>query len=253
MRRPTFAIFAFVIATYVPSARSGIIESHTLWPASEVRICWAKIKNHNEAFLPRFQKEIFSDSVLQTVRSDFTDEERKLVQNAVQREYTSDRTGIHFEGWNEWSPVNRCDALVFGVFTEGSVTGGDATIGYRGDRNAEGFYATTLLGSGLPFVFLRLNHQDETAQLTTLALHEFGHLSGLRHEIRPMVHGPEQRVVLPPLPACATEALGSSATRVTEFDNESIMNRCGAFKNQFQEGRDRLSELDVRTLRGFYP
>ncbi|NDG84282.1 MAG: hypothetical protein EBX52_04495 [Proteobacteria bacterium] len=172
-------------------------EPDVRWDHRKVRVCWA------EADAPYH----------------FTEELRTGVQEIISREYRLERTGIEFTGWRSCSLLspNQYDAVLiqstkshsrfFKVFGHASI--GQSTEErphvylYYENQSANGFKLTGI----------------ENLQLT--ALHEFGHLAGLRHE-----HAREEAKSLE-VPSCAgDETVPGSAHEYGPYDRTSVMNDC---------------------------
>jgi hypothetical protein len=186
------------------TARAGelsLAEPEARWDKRSIRVCWQESEDPN---------------------SRFSEAERKAVEESVTSEFTPDRTGIEFISWQscEESGAKRPDVVLIqsrvnrgGFFR----IWGMATIGCKlGPKDKS------------PFVYLFYDEalaprykMEPLQHLKMTALHEFGHLAGLRHEhIREEAKAAEDA-------SCLTgESPGPEVKSFGSYDPNSIMNYC---------------------------
>lgn len=173
-------------------------EPGSIWPKRSIRVCWS------EESEPRH----------------FGETPRRAVQSIVQQEYTLARTGIEFVGWESCSTLSQGTADVQIRQSTKNLGGffrvwGLASIGVPQDGNAPHLYL--FFDQGLQPNF----QMDPIEHLQMIALHEFGHLAGLRHEhARPDAKQWEEA-------RCLTgETLDEKVESFGNYDRNSIMNYC---------------------------
>jgi hypothetical protein len=176
----------------------SVAEPASIWNRRTIRVCWS------EAASPQH----------------FGQAPRKAVQETIQEEFTRERTGIEFTGWQSCQNLTRNEYDV--VIHQSTVNRGgffriwgQASIG-PGD------------GKLPPHVYLFFDEHlaprfrmDPLEHLRMIALHEFGHLAGLRHEhLRAEARALED-------PSCLTGEVEDEEVRYFgEYDRNSIMNYC---------------------------
>jgi hypothetical protein len=170
----------------------------SIWPKRSIRVCWS------EESEPRHFGEI----------------PRRAVQSIVQQEYTLARTGIEFVGWESCSTLSQGTADVQIRQSTKNLGGffrvwGMASIGVPPDGSVPHLYLFYDQGLQPNFEMHPMEH------LQMIALHEFGHLAGLRHEhARPEAKEWEEA-------RCLTgETLDEKAESFGIYDRNSIMNYC---------------------------
>lgn len=174
----------------------GIYEPEVKWQKSDIQVCWERPEQEAAAF---------------------TDVEKQEIRDLIQREFTRDRTGIQFVGWGACDPKSKPDVVIttqthltVGLTTrwgyiepsvQGSASMGQGgKLGWRpgmpsranqsvwGLQSILGVNGFTHREPGPHQVFLYQNRNRETPhapvnfRLWMTALHEFGHVAGLRHE-----------------------------------------------------------------------
>jgi hypothetical protein len=164
---------------------------------------------------------------------DFSQEEKLKIKEIVNLNFTVDRTGIHFIGWEDCDSLVSADIMIFKAddksrkvwFKKKVPFKGISTIGQHKESK---FKAST--------VFSKVTPQT--------VVHEFGHASSLRHE---HVH-PNYRGWLSEL------ELKGSAIPLTDYDYDSVMNtyvrRHDGDKKKCSDYC--LSEKDLITLKTLY-
>lgn len=142
------------------------------WKKTTITVCWAKKSDEDKicrtkGHLPKIEVE--------------SDEFKKEIQDIITKEYTKEKTGIYFTGWNNCSDGGAYDVMLFATSFSNSIiqgAAGEASIGpctQFSDNPA-----------GRPYVILGARASnlklDVIDDLRMTALHEFGHLAGLYHE-----------------------------------------------------------------------
>ena len=121
-----------------------------------------------------------------------TVELRTLIENAVRREFTIERVGIEFVGFENCLPNNAVDAQIITITDLPSrSTTGSACLARNCDAGLIS-YPKNPSGSQQAFVVISSNppemepgSQEEKifwADAAWTAVHEFGHLAGIHHE-----------------------------------------------------------------------
>jgi hypothetical protein len=179
----------------------GVGEPLVTWTKRSVRVCWLSGAVFDAAF----------------AKNDFSPKLKKAVQDIVQKEYTLDRTGIEFTGWQECTDLKEGE-FDLAIFQDDYAAPTNKIVeGFR-KSNTEGY---AVLGEGskletitktkigknlkkykitkkgffkrkqeLPMMYLSYNKAFDKIngnflsvdELQFTALHELGHVAGLRHE-----------------------------------------------------------------------
>ena len=219
----------------------SVAEPLVTWTKKSVHVCWLP----GSAINPKYSKNDFSKNL------------KTAVQKIVQQEYTLDRVGIEFTGWESCDtlPENGFDLAILqddraaptNKIVEGfrkSQIEGYAILGEGSDfqtvskfdkkKNKKvtksGFFKRHLQQ---PVMYLSYNKKYDNIngtfksidELQFTALHELGHVAGLRHE--------HARKEAKKDPNCSilgefknTETYGDTAKFYGEYDANSIMNYC---------------------------
>jgi len=228
----------------------SIAEPLVKWSKPEVRVCWYAGDRG------------------------FTEEEKQAVQKIVQQEYTPKKTGIYFTGWKNcadimWdnydvSLLEDTDDKPYKIAFDGQ----SSAIGENGILEKETrwssrqskmvdheFYRTKDT-SKLPNVYLVAQRKAQfkisyLVDLERTALHELGHIAGLRHE-----HARPEAQLDPHCKGVSlTEKEIDTTDRYGEYDNHSIMNYCWKYyleDNGGPEAEIGLSDGDRHTLQCLY-
>jgi hypothetical protein len=221
----------------------GAIEPLVSWTKKSIRVCW-----RNSAELdPIYEK------------NDFNSVKKQAVQDIVQQEYTIDRVGIEFVGWqncNELKPGSYDFEIIQDNFSakpnpwvqyyRDQVVEGMAFIGEGGgcyritendpfsgktDVKVGYFYRNSKPEKKLYLMYVDLNDIFENSftslkRLQSTALHEFGHVAGMRHEhIRPeAMEDPNCKHMGSNF--TVSEKAYDTTRFVGDYDPNSIMNYC---------------------------
>ncbi len=219
----------------------GIGEPRVTWTKRKVHVCWRDGVKVDPTY-------IFND---------FTVDQKEVVRKVVEREFTEAKTGISFFGWESCSDIAD-QKYDLEIFQDSEIAATNPMVEERRKVNAEGW---AILGEGSAgqsytvsdhtgavisqttgylnrnvvkssmylmvrtplFRFGKDSHQ-QLDQLEFTALHEFGHVAGLRHE-----HIREESKNDPNCnyrQDTASEELMQTAAMNGEYDPNSVMNYC---------------------------
>lgn len=240
----TTPILAALLAFVASSAHAGqeaIGEPNVTWTKRKIHVCWKNGVYQQYDYL----------------KNDLKEEYKKAVQQIVEQEYSIEKVGITFYGWEDCSCLNPSDYDIEIIQDNEKALSNPMVEEFR-KLNAEGY---STLGQGsleqistvsdkltkkvisqkrgylnrnitMPRMYLMARpdfrayfdsfHAIEELQLT--ALHEFGHAAGLRHE-----HIREEAKTDP---NCLNrqdknvEILADTAVILESYDPNSIMNYC---------------------------
>lgn len=162
---------------------------------------------------------------------------KQKTQKLIESEFSTVRTGIEFYGFNDCIKNDDSDAILF-LILNSSITKheGKASIGNSGEvlSSANGkFLGFKYSGASEKKSFVLIRYYNQISLLTNeetfliTALHEFGHLAGLRHtdaQLQDNKHAYcsalQETGIIP------VEELGFTASTNTGFDPQSIMSYC---------------------------
>lgn len=249
----------FITLLFSMSSKAGIVEPNTLWDKTAVVTCW--YDQEAQLGLTIINSVKMAKQKYDFVPKELSKKEKEKVQQAVERNFSPTRTGIHFIGWKDCSQTENPDLIVMEAKSRIPILNrpgfnGRAVIGEEGLFSAdEQTGATGYFGkSGLVSNVALYTQQSGTV------VHEFGHVAGLRHE-----HIQEEakdddlcHKTQVPLNFKKPEGLEkphSTTLIFTEYDQKSIMNYCWLITQR--KSLDKadgviLSEKDQETLRHFY-
>ncbi len=220
------------------AAFAGNYSPEGVWPANQVSVCFA-----SAGVYPVELRPLEGQSTHLTVRA-FTwrPEQSQLARDAVERQYSAERTGIHFSGWLPCSEGPADVVLFVGLLNQ-------RDGGPEGRASLGSTARLAAFPAARGFVFFR-NFLDTEKS----AVHEFGHLAGLMHE--------HQRLGITEDALCTTmyhagfsravEQAGPVGTPHGPYDPHSVMNYCEMFRDHAQTRLD-LSPGDLALLRFLYP
>lgn len=199
------------------------VHVRNLWQHNEVSVCFAKGEEGSRTDKYGSKLKI----------RDWKEKHKANVQVWVNEEFTPERTGIHFVGWESCERSPNADIVVFHNknskfknFLFGGVSGFALMGPYY--NAVEGYPAA--LGS----VFI-----NSSGMKKSVVIHEFGHAAGLAHE-----HEHKDAVK-----GCSSIApLFNPMYEYVPFDAESIMSYCITDKKN--RG---LSPSDAALLKRLYP
>lgn len=151
-------------------------------------------------------------------------QQKQLIQKVVQAEFNKTRTGIYFTGWKSCELDPSADTVLITINST-KLPLGRSSVGrsevYQYETQAlPQDKKTFVLLNMSPAVGSVLSYESE---LTFTAVHEFGHLAGLRHEnINPEANSDSN---------CTESEIGpevsqDSAVYLSPYDPSSVMNYC---------------------------
>jgi hypothetical protein len=157
-------------------------------------------------------------------------EQKQLIKDSIQNEYNLLQTGISFTGWHSCKEDPNAEAILIVVNSDEQPLG-RASVGrsevYRNEVSYD-LETFPLPHDAKTFVLLNLRKAYDSVvsdeeELKYSAIHEFGHLAGLRHEnISPDAEKD---------PNCTEDDIGPESAMdnikpLTPYDPSSIMNYC---------------------------
>lgn len=238
-----------ILITLSATAHAGVATIEK-WERNVLSVCWY---TGQTTLTPEFQLE-FGEAPLQYLQPT-PERYRQVIQHIVTTEYTLEKVGIEFDGWHECNAVQSADIqLTYASSADvdmPSLTGlkrGDAmdeggVVSHIGREHVRTGDLSVLDRKQRMFIHFSFVDYAEFAtaypsrrdysirSLSNIALHEFGHMAGLMHEL--------ERREDPRLKS------GSMPRRYTSFDPHSVMQPISAPKTTLSPG-------DVHTLRCLY-
>jgi hypothetical protein len=205
--------------------------------------------------------------------SPLPDSVRSLIATTVSKEFSPLATGISFSGWLSCSKTRHPDLKV-GKATLSN--GSEPFAGITVNTDRRGDYAYTYVFINLDSFSEKSNEDtgyilNQTDSLRLTIAHEFGHVSGLLHEIdfyEKSIDDPKCQSVWPSKEKDRTSfkdrtremlsIMSTSIGRSKEYDGDSIMSYCqlNFLRRNFQKlpmGVPLLSETDRKVLKKLYP
>lgn len=228
-------LFTLLILVSFTQSQAAIYEPNVLWNKSDIKVCFYDQVEQIDLTPFRLDKESLKK---QNFKPDFLSKSQKnKIRKIIQNNYSKEKTGIEFSGWEDCSDSNEFDVIVLKaskikLFNRIPFVG-NASIGEQGvwSESPEGFFEKDLsIKSTVIF-------QDTTPFVIT---HEFGHVAGLRHEQK----HPKSHICF-----TSNESLGKTAVILKKYDIDSIMSHC---RGRDDEGDPKLSDLDKSTLKEIY-
>jgi len=248
------------------SALAGIFEPLTKWNKKEIQVCF--VDKIEQIILTEYSNNP-DDFSKQGFSIGFLDRNEKLlVEQIITSEYQEALTGIYFSGWRNCSEIESADTYLFKAnplkrtlwFDKAPYFKGRSSIGNAGVLSGRGYESGSKRAS---IVFSKI--------VPATIVHEFGHLSGLRHEhINPKAdsdpacwkyafirsgaymnhHEPEIKDWISLKDK--SDVIVNTTVIYTDYDKNSAMNYC-FFKQKAEEGSEaHLSSLDQQTLKYLY-
>lgn len=235
-------------------AHASLVEKSQIWNTPDITVCFARPDQAALTFAGKGTQEYMSKGAA------FTNEEKNGIRTIVEAQYSSLITGIafHFVGDCEDRAV-RADLMFFKTFFDSTGLGGQTAVRTE-DKSKK----------GLPFILMEIGKNGMGAEaklsyldyLELIALHEFGHSSGLGHEhALAGALADEHCRALPEGRNTPGRDYGNWTTipdgyeQRGPYDARSIMNGCWneAVKILGDATDVSLSEQDRSTLKSLYP
>jgi hypothetical protein len=200
----------------------ALFEPQVKWDKSRVTVCWMDSDQQDR----------------------FTRAEKLAVQTIVQREFTSARTGIEFVGFKGCSDSEKYDIYIDGkskrekvmsyFFFVDSPVIGSAEIGQGGipAEPDDGYLGQRKSGPYRLYLYVdraaTIPGESYLFGLQFNALHEFGHMAGLRHEHiqREALADPNCSKRVQNDQFVEGEPIYTSTWKSSHYDPNSIMNYC---------------------------
>lgn len=176
----SICLLGFLCTLSALAGSLSIGELTAKWNKKDITVCWLDDESLNRAeYADATLKRIGEGSAFVKASDDL----KTKIKGIIQSEYTLERTGIYFVGWESCKETPAYDIQILFI-NDKTVSGGKASVGRLTDLNID----YTLVNEHQKG-FVQLNLYDsphlkitgEESILST-ALHEFGHLAGLRHE-----------------------------------------------------------------------
>ncbi|MGE3974594.1 MAG: hypothetical protein AB7F59_08725 [Bdellovibrionales bacterium] len=211
------SLFSIWIAFSISEA--GTIYTKTKWQKKDLHVCWAAREDQASICATEYPLDVEDENL-----SLPSPEMQERVKNWLNSEYTPERTGIHFTGWEKCTPDSQADVFMFYADVEypryerGLSSIGNCGMGTVQKPGKAWIFLKLFSGPNTPIQVLKPDGALINPWLTTkaLALHEFGHLTGLTHE-------KDNRDL-------TIATLEESEMFVTKFDPVSVMNYAWFFQ-----------------------
>lgn len=225
----------FIISTILagPSSWGSVYSTEYLWPHNKLTTCFADGDGQdlqNGPLVLKFRKWKKSD--------------KEKVKSWVLSEYSEERTGIHFVGFEDCEDNPVTDVAIFynqnNKFSSRLFGGLDGIASFGTTlKYHRGFLRGYPMANG--YVSISTSGMDKGT-----VIHEFGHIAGLMHE-----HEHPDAVINEPYCREAVEQGALVGFEYDPYDSDSVMNYCKLNK---KGGKNvGLSERDVLLLKKLYP
>jgi len=236
-----WACLLFILIPSILMASTG--HKSIIWDKKEIKVCWLdNLPVPNNFFSTSQLKEI--EGLGEFISLD--EKNKSIISSSVQSGYTKELTGIHFTGWKTCQTDDGSDVVILiGSNGEvGTTSQGQASLGRADADDIQKIRGTDKRA----FVFLDVGMWEPDTNwirddyIKFMALHEFGHIAGLRHEHIRAIEGEEWHDPL----------------FFSVYDRRSVMNYI--FMGELEENglaitvgkKIELSPLDVHGLRCLY-
>ncbi len=173
----TILIFVAMASTYV---FSSYVEINNKWNKNEVVVCWGNNLFDQTSYYNRLKNDREKSRVSKYFSKPYSISAKKSIENIVSAEYSEEKTGIYFTGWKNCSETTAYDAILLTTTKRSKKINfsGFSSIGIGRKNQRSDKPSIIFTGS----FYTGKSHLQAKEQLRYLALHEFGHLAGLRHE-----------------------------------------------------------------------
>lgn len=183
----------------------SIGEPQSKWPKNKVSVCWGETKHLKETEFSDRDKPITDN-----FDSNQEKENAKVeIQKIIEENYKVETTGIEYIGWKKCnddpSKVSE-DLIIFIGNPDAETSSLASTIGKKSDSQKKSGVILKLLTEKAA------NYLKPLEFTKFLALHEFGHVAGLRHED---IH--------PDCPYKSNEKSANPITVFRDYDSMSVM------------------------------
>jgi len=244
-----------LLAGFSLSLQAGIVEPKVLWEKNQITTCFYDKESQLSLTRLKSRKDTLKDYNFKP--RELSRREKKKVMETVLKDFTPERTGIHFVGWKDCSKTDNPDLIVMEAkgkvpFLTRPTFNGRAVIGEDGlaeqdEHGNFGFFQKTGL----------VSHLALYTQNKATVIHEFGHVAGLRHEHihEDSINDKNCHKFGVTVDFENLEQPFVTTLFHTEYDSFSIMNYCylQTQRNRIdREDKLILSQKDVETLQAYY-
>ncbi len=234
-------LFLITLLFNQPTAQASLAEPITKWSKKNLSVCfggpieWGKSRVWDKYGL-KFSETPRNDEALE-----FTLDEKNLIISAVNANFTHENTGIHFTGWSDCRDNETYDIYIFRIHNEKKLNG-QATVGFKSESVFNLSFSHYIRNPDISrkeYVLLNTDIKDPNRKISSqeslalTALHEFGHVAGLRHEEARFDHAKKDpsclktgELAYPEAYQFMIEKEGSSSKSFSVYDPNSIMSHC---------------------------
>lgn len=217
-----FFIGLISIMVFVNQSNASLVEPNIKWRKTSINICWGDYSDRIKVLNPlEFNKKKDIERVFNNV-------EKNILEKSISQEFTAKSTIIRFN----FDSQKKCDAYVFGfILKKGSNPKAHSTIG---EKSIDSFKRRRLsfrkprVYISFPLSFLSINggeiNLSKKEFIKNTAIHEFGHLAGLRHEHAQKTE--ELDAFCNHASIIFKEKSNPTTLAYTSFDTLSVMNYC---------------------------
>lgn len=222
-------IFSILFVILLPlSLSASVVEPRVAWDKQNVSVCWGR---HQDAIKISDSQADFSFSLPQEIY-ELSPEKKRFLQQHIQGEFSTTRTGINFTGWNVCNGTEDVILLTVDLDTQfvphdrlDFTPSGVASIGQDG-KLERGIFSKTRKGLAPNYAAITIPHPDSLRAQDWFTIkrgliHELGHVAGLKHE-----QGREEIKSYPQCQEYVGERLTRSSLLTGIYDQYSVMNYC---------------------------
>lgn len=222
MRHMKITLLLSILLSIITAAVAAIGEPISYWKKQEIKVCW---QNKNELSPGLFTKNQWSKLAAASKElKEMPLAKKQFIKKTIQAEFSKTRTGVHFTGWKSCEQDPNVDTILI-IVNSDQLPLGRSSVGRSEVYENE---AQLLPIEKKTFVLLNLSPAvgsvlSADAELTYSAIHEFGHLAGLRHENISTEASND--------PNCSESEIGPEVSQdsiayLSSYDSSSIMNYC---------------------------